>query len=117
MIVYPAASYDSFVSLNDAIAYFRTRLHSDEFLSGNNPTQQAALLTSFRSISELDLTIDSTEAGQIQALKNAQCEQALHELKEDIDSQNVNVFAMSGIRTEKKELPRYSQRAMAILRP
>lgn len=114
--VYPATGYDSFISLDDATAYFKTRLHSDEFLSANLPTQQAALLTAFRSINELDLTIDPTETVQIQALKDAQCEQALHELRDDLDAQNVSAAVMQGVSVKKSELPRYSQRAMAILR-
>ena len=116
MIIYPDASYNSFISLADAILYFRTRLHSDEFLSQGWNVQEPALITAYRSINELDLTIDPT-ADQIQVLKDAQCEQALHELKEDLDSQNINSFILMGIKTTKTELPRYSQRALAILRP
>ncbi|MDA3897705.1 MAG: hypothetical protein PF482_16345 [Desulfobacteraceae bacterium] len=117
MIVYPDIGYNSFISLDDAVAYFKTRLHSDEFLSQGWNVQEPALITAYRSINELDLTIDPTEAAQIQALKNAQCEQALHEIKEDLDSQNINSFILMGIKTTKSELPRYSQRALAILRP
>lgn len=117
MIVYPVAGYNSFISLDDALEYFKNRLHSDEFLTEPWTVQEPALITAYRSIIELDLTIDPTEADQIQALKNAQCEQALHELKEDLDSQNVRYFALQGIMTTKTELPRYSQRTMAILRP
>jgi len=117
MIVYPNTGYDSFISLDDAETYFSTRLHSDEFVSASDANQGAALITAFRSINELDLTIDPTESDQIQALKDAQCEQALYELKEDLDSQNLTSFDLLGIKTSKKELPRYSQRALAILSP
>lgn len=117
MIIYPDTGYNSFISLADAILYFRTRLHSDDFLSQGWNVQEPALITAYRSIKELDLTIDPTEADQIQVLKDAQCEQALHELKEDLDSQNINSLVLMGIKTTKTELPRYSQRAMAILRP
>jgi len=117
MIVYPEIGYNSFISSDDAIAYFKTRLHSDEFITASWTVQEPALITAFRSINELTLTIDPTESTQIQLLKDAQCEQAIHELKEDLDSQNVKFLMVQGIMTTKTELPRYSQRALAILRP
>ncbi|RJP90941.1 MAG: hypothetical protein C4518_08585 [Desulfobacteraceae bacterium] len=116
--VYPSSNYNSFISLNDATAYFGTRLYSDKFLSASEPIKGAALTTAFRSINELDLAIDPTEAHHIKALKEAQCEQALHELRKDLDSQNARSFIPIDIKlTNNRELPRYSQRAMAILRP
>jgi hypothetical protein len=117
MIVFPNSGYDSFLSTNDADTYFEARLHSDDYIIADSDVQEAALVTAFHSLMELDITIDPTDTAQVQALKNAQCEQALHELKEDLDSQNLNYFALQGIQATKKELPRYSPRAMAILRP
>ena len=117
MIVYPTENYDSFISVEDAGNYFETRLHSDDWLSALAPVHESALMTAFRSLCELDITIDPEDSAQIQAHKNAQCEQALHELKEDLDSQNVSYFMLSGMQAQKKELPRHSPRAMAILRP
>jgi hypothetical protein len=117
MIVFPDAGYNSFISSSDADAYFITRLHSDDYVTADPDAQEAALITAFRSLMELDITIDPTDLAQVQALENAQCEQALYELKEDLDSQNLAYFALQGIKAAKKELPRHSPRAMAILRP
>lgn len=118
MIVYPAASYNSFISLDDADTYFQTRLNAEKYTTQGDPIQTAALITAFRSINELDLTIDPTAADQIQALKDAQCEQALHELRKDLDSQNPPAYLPIDLKYMKnKELPRYAQRALAMLRP
>jgi hypothetical protein len=117
MIVFPDANYDSFISEWDAITYFTGRIHSEDYLSAHPNDQEAALLTAFRSLIELDITIDPTDSAQVKALKDAQCEQALHEIKDDLDSQNLNYFALQGIQATKKELPRHSPRAMGILRP
>lgn len=113
MIVYPDEGYNSFISQYDAEAYFENRLHSDEWFT-NDP--QTALITALRSLQELNITIDPTVAAQLQAVKDAQCEQALHELKADIDQQ-VNLLELPDLKVKKKELPRYSERALAILRP
>lgn len=117
--VYPSSNYNSFISVTDAVAYFGTRLNSGKFISATGTVQGAALTTAFRSINELDLTIDPTDTVQTKALRDAQCEQALHELRKDLDVQQFPYsFAPKDIQlTNYKELPRYSQRAMAILRP
>ena len=135
MTVYPTSGYNSYISRIDAVEYFEGRLHSDEFLGTDRSltyveTQKAALLTAFRSLQELsynieyddDDVIDSSyyTAAQIatilQALKNAQCEQALYELKIDHDQQ-FSSLGLPDLRMTKKEMPRYSPRALAILGP
>jgi len=115
MIVYPLDNYDSFLSVEDADTYFVSRLGSSEYISSSIP--ETALVTAFRSISELDVTIDPTDAVQLQAIKDAQCEQALHELKNDLDSAGFGYLSIPGIQITQKKAPRYSERALAILRP
>lgn len=115
--VYPDEGYNSFVSIPEASVYFDQRVHADEFTEAASWTAEAAIVTAFRSLNELNIIIDPTEPAQLQALKDAQCEQALHELKEDVDFQNLKVFAIQGIKATKTEVPRYSERALSILRP
>jgi hypothetical protein len=114
MIVYPTDNYNSFISLGDANLYFGNRLYSDEFFNADD--REVALITAFRSLNELDITIDPTVAAELQAVKDAQCEQALYELKMDLDQQ-FDSLAIPDLKVTKKEMPRYSERALAILRP
>ncbi|BBO73872.1 hypothetical protein DSCW_12890 [Desulfosarcina widdelii] len=114
MIVYPATGYNSFISTDDAENYFEGRLYSEEFIT--SPAQEAALITAFHAINALDVTIDATDTAQLQALKNAQCEQALHELRTDLDAQ-VKTLGLPDLKIQQPERPRYSERAMDFLRP
>lgn len=119
MIVYPDDNYDSWISWADASDYFQTRLNVNEWHSGN---QAVALQTAFRSLNELDLDIDlEKDETPLSALKQAQCEQALHELKNDLELPNLQALGLGGmfsVRLSDDNKPsRYSERAMAILRP
>ena len=130
MIVYPTESYNSFISLADALTYFEGRLHSDEFTGAVTDTQAAALITAFRTIQEFSFSItfdaddlidsDTYTAAQIatilQALQYGQCEQALYELKLDLDQQ-FSYLGIPGLQLTKKEMPRYSPRALKIIGP
>ena len=119
MIIYPDENYDSWISDDDANEYFETRLYVDEWDAAN---KEAALQTAFRSLNELDLDIDLDEDDTpVEALMQAQCEQALHEVKHNFDSQIVQGVGLGGLLsvkfTQNKNYPRYSQRALSILRP
>ena len=130
MIVYPTDSYNSFISLADAVTYFEGRLHSDEFTGAVTATQEAALITAFRALQEFSFSItfddddiidaDTYTAAQIatilQALQYAQYEQALYELKLDLDQQ-FSYLGIPGLQMTKKEQPRYSPRALKIIGP
>lgn len=122
MTVYPASGYNSFVSLSDANAYFTDRLNADAW--DGTTGKEAALITAFRSLSELDIVIDLSDAVQLQAIKDAQCEQALHELINisSLDGSKINELSLGGllkvsIPDEKAGAPRFSSRALNILRP
>jgi hypothetical protein len=132
MIVYPNTDYDSWITQDDADDYFETRLNSSEWNS-----EEIALQTAFRSLNELDYNLvfktDKTlsdayyTATQITeiltALKQAQCEQALHEIKNDPAGQAIERVNLGGLlsislpKKKAKEPPRYAQRAIAMLRP
>lgn len=134
MIVYPNSDYDSWISVDDADTYFETRLNSTEWNG-----EEAALQTAFRSLQELDLDLvfesetnlvlssayytDAEISKIITALKQAQCEQCLFELKNDPDGQAIEGFSLGGLLKvtlpdkKGKQPPRFSQRAIAILRP
>ena len=137
MIVYPNSNYDSWISIADAEAYLATHLRVDEWDAlATDAEKEVALQTAFRSINGLDLNVTfddagvisstaytSTEQGKIlTALERAQCEQALHELKFDIDNQGVKSVSLGGmlsftLNPGDEKPPRYSERALAILRP
>ncbi|MBC2713594.1 MAG: hypothetical protein HGJ94_22160 [Desulfosarcina sp.] len=120
MIVYPTSGYDSFVSVNDADTYFETRLHADDWLTADG---EIALMVAYRSLQELDIFIDLTDADALQAIKLAQCEQALHEIRYDLDELQAQSVSLGGLvsvkldRSNGEKPPRYSQRALAILKP
>ena len=116
MIVYPTTGYNSFISVDDAETYLTERLYSEDFLTADAATQAAALVTAFHAISTLDVEIDATDAAQLQALKYAQAEQALHELRTDLDAQ-VKQLGLPDLKIQQPERPRYSDRAMNHLRP
>ncbi|MFC1505201.1 hypothetical protein ACFL5W_01660 [Thermodesulfobacteriota bacterium] len=119
MIVYPNDNYDSYISEDNADLYFETRLNADAWINYTN--KEAALITAFNSINELNLDIDPTESDQLQALQVAQCEQALYELKMDSDFnqlEGVNLGGLLNVRFEtdgNSKPDRYSQRALALL--
>ena len=120
LIAYPTEDYNSFIDEEAADDYFMGRINTsawDGVTSG-----EAALLTAFRSLQYLNITIDPTEADQLQALKEAQCEQALHELINDTDGQPISAMTLGGLLAVKMtpgNTPpsRYSKRAMQILGP
>ena len=133
MIVYPTTDFDSWISEEDADSYFETRLNTDEWDSCT--IKEATLQTAFRSLAELDLNIEFDDEGLISEttytaseiaailkdLQQAQLEQALWELKHDLDSlavENVSLGGMLSFKFNEGEKPeRYSPRTIQILRP
>ena len=112
MIVYPDDDYDSFISKVDAITYLDSRLNSEDF---NTENAETALITAFRALNELDIAIDPTNTTQLQAIKNAQCEQALHEIQKGVESPFRNL-SFPGLQMTVKDMPRFSESALNILR-
>ena len=119
MIVYPDDNFDSWIDEDGADLYFETRLHADPWDAATD--KSAALVTAFHSLNELDLTVDPTDTAQLDALQRAQCEQALYELEHNPEGPGISGLSIAGllsVKTEQKSPPpRYSQRAVAILRP
>lgn len=120
LTVYPDSGYNSFISHKDAFRYFRTRLNTEAWDSGDQIT---ALLQAYRSLQELDIVVDLTNTTALQALATAQCEQAYHELRHDLEELQASSVSLGGIlsvklKDDKRERPpRHSPRAIAILRP
>ncbi len=118
-IVYPNDNYNSYISEDDADVYFESRLNAEPWDTAN---KEAALITAFQSLAELNLDIDPTESDQLEALKNAQCEQALHELKNDPESPGISSLNLGGgllsVKIPESKTPpsRFSKRALSILR-
>jgi hypothetical protein len=126
MPVYPAADYESWISIEDADTYFESRLNSETWINLEFDLDKSiALRTAFRVLGMLTLTLDDLDtirrAELLKALQEAQCEQALHELKSDLDAQSATSVSIGGLLSvkmpEKKKWDRYSERAIAILRP
>jgi hypothetical protein len=134
LIAYPNAGYNSWATLAEAQAYFVDRLHADDWTAADATIQTAALLMAFRSLNELEFNLwwtltktladrytDAQKADILTALKQAQCEEALHLLRydtEDIGVQAVSLGGMLSVRLDPAENPpHHSQRALDILRP
>ena len=120
MIVYPDDNFGSWISEDEAGTYFETRLNADPWDACSN--REAALITAFHSLNELDLTVDLTDTAQLDALQRAQCEQCLHELRNDLDGSAISSFnlgSLLSVKLPESKVPpsRYAQRALAILRP
>ena len=133
MIIYPDENYDSWISEDEADAYFETRLNAEKWDVAN---KESALMTAFRSLREFNLDIlfeddktfaDSyteTEKAEILSdLQDAQCEQVLHELNYDLDNPAISSLSMGGVlsvklsKDQKSPPSRYSNRTLLILRP
>jgi hypothetical protein len=119
MIVYPDEDYDSWIDEYAADEYFETRLNADLWDTAN---KEAALITAFRSLNELDLTIDPTQSDQLKVVQEAQLEQVLHELRNDTEAPGIsslNLGGMLSVKIPENKTPssRYSERALAICRP
>jgi hypothetical protein len=134
MIVYPDSGYDSWLSEADADAYFATRLNVDEWTAATSELKQRALQTAFRSLREFAFAITCNPDGTLsdvypvdraaailKALKESQCEQALHELKHDLEDLMANSVGFVGLINVEfnsdAKIDRYSPRAVAMLRP
>ena len=124
--VYPASDFNTWIAVEDAEVYFNSRLNSTAWNRLDSLDQEAALLTAFRSLSELtldltDLEISDRQAALLKALGQAQCEQALYELSRDLDAQQAQSVSIGGLLSasfkDTKKPDRFSERALAILRP
>ena len=116
LIEYPTEGFISFISLADAEDYFAERLNADAFLDATAATATAALITAFRALSGLSITIDPSDATELQAIKDAQCEQALHELRRG-EPAGFSFMGFGGLQITPKETPRFSEQAVWILKP
>lgn len=134
LIAYPDAGYNTWIDEDGAAEHFTDRLHTDDWLSADAATQAAALLMAFRSLNELEFNLwwkidktladrytDSQKAEILAALKQAQCEEALHLLRYDTEGVGVQAVSLGGMLSFKldpgENPPRHSQRALDILRP
>jgi hypothetical protein len=134
LIDYPSAGYNSWTDLAGAEAHFTDRLHTDDWLAADAATQTSALLMAIRSLNELEFNLwwkldktladrytDAQKAEIMAALKQAQCEEALHLLRYDTDGVSVQAVSLGGmfsVKLDPGQNPlRHSQRAMDIMRP
>ena len=117
MIVYPIENYDSFVSEEDAEDYFLTRLNSDKWNTG---VSENALMTAFQTLKTIDMVMDLSDTEQLKAIKQAQMEQAYHELIK-LNTEPLESLSLGGLLSVKMDTKKkagiYSKRALAILKP
>lgn len=128
LIEYPKTNYNSWISEDDADDFYETRSNSSEW---DTASKEVALMTAFRSLKELTLDIlfeddktfsdaytDSEKAEILNDLQESQCEQAIYELQNDLDSQQLISLNLSGlsVRMPDKQPPRFSPKSLAILR-
>ena len=97
LVKYDDTGYNSLVDTNDADDYFETRLGADEWADCGN--QEAALITAFGIFHELDFTpdFDLTDSDILALAQKAQCEQALHMIKHDLDEQPLKQLGLGGL--------------------
>jgi hypothetical protein len=129
-IEYPNTGYNSYCSEDFADEFFETRSNSDAW---DTASKETVIITSFRSLKELDfdITFDddkiistdvytTAEAAEIlQSLQEAQLEQCIYELQNDLDTMQLSYLNISGlaVKMPDKQPERFSPRALAILRP
>jgi len=117
MIVYPTENYDSFVSDEDAEDYFLTRLNSDAW---NSSLAESALMTAFLTLKTIDMVVDLSDTAQLKTMKQAQMEQAYHEISK-LNTNPLESLKLGGLLSvkmdTKKQAGDYSERSLAILRP
>ena len=128
LVLYPEDDYTSWINVSDAEDYFDSRMNKRDWSNLDYLDQRSALSTAFRSLGELTLDLSDLDSGTdaekatlLQALKHAQCEQTMHELSRDLDNQQAQNVSLAGLVSvkfqETKKPTRYSERALAILRP
>jgi hypothetical protein len=120
LIPYPQENFNSYASVEEAEIFFETRLNTSAFSSAPFQVKEAALMTGFQSLRELDLDIDlETDPSPLETFKHAQFEQALWELNNDTDTPTISALNLMGISIKKSPNPppRISPRVMALLKP
>lgn len=118
LIKYPETDYNSFVDEAEADTYFEGRLHANVW---DTTQKEAALLTAYRSLEGLNITIDPTDSAQLDLIERAQLEQALFEAARDVDApafSSMNLGGLLAVKMPSSQIPqpRYSPRAMALLK-
>ena len=94
LIVYLYLGYNSFISVTDADTYFEGWLNASAVDTAN---KEADPLQSYRSMQELDNVVDLFDAAALQALSSAKCEQALHEIRNDLDELQASSVSLGGL--------------------
>jgi hypothetical protein len=117
MIIYPTENYDSFVSEEDAVDYFLTRLNSDEW---KTEVAENALMTAFQTLKTIDMVMDLSDTAQLKAIKQAQMEQAYYELVKT-NTEPLESLSLGGLLSVKMDTKKRSgicpERVLAILKP
>ena len=130
------ANLADLLEIHQVFKWIGTRLNAEKWDAAN---KEVALQTAFNSLKELNLNITfedeaegdltlssnytSVEVAKIlDCLQRAQCEQSLWELTHDLDTPSLSSLNLGGLLTVKlpnnqTPPPRYSPRALAILRP
>lgn len=121
LVVYPTESFDSWCTLEEADTYFANRLRGATWDSNEDDQKEAALKQAFIRINLLDLSypvpiLDET----LKLLKQSQMEQAVHELRYDLDSVGSSLSAvdLDGVKVNWKqsEIKPYPEIVISLLR-
>lgn len=121
LTVYPTENYDSFVSVTEADTYFANKLRGTVWDSADNTEREAALRQAFTRINLLNLNYLSLIADEgLTKLKTAQMEQAIHELRHDLDSASSSLSAvdLDGVKVNwnKSQVQQYPDIVLGLLR-
>lgn len=121
IIVYPEVSFDSWVSVDDANTYFENRLRSVTWESATDANKEFALLRAYTRMSLLNLKLPTPiDDATLTKLKTAQMEQAIHELRYDLDypSGGVTAVDLDGVKVNwnKSQVQQYPDIVLGLLR-
>ena len=121
LTVYPTENYDSFVSVTEADTYFANKLRGTVWDSADISEREAALRQAFIRINLLNLSSIALIADEgLTKLKAAQTEQAIHELRYDLDSASGGITAvdLDGVKVNwnKSQVQQYPDIVLGLLR-
>lgn len=119
MIVFPTVGFNSYIDVDYADEYFTTRIRGDAWFALSDDQKEIALISAYRKLCLLSLSVELNSYDFLSSVSQAQCEQALYEVKNDLDqpATNISKVDLDGVSIDWKssQVKQYSEMAMALL--
>ncbi|WP_027191805.1 hypothetical protein [Fundidesulfovibrio putealis] len=119
MIVFPTVGFNSYIDVDYADEYFTTRIRGDAWFALDDDQKEIALISAYRKLCLLSLSVELNSYDFLASISQAQCEQALYEVKNDLDQSatNISKVDLDGVSIDWKssQVKQYSEMAMALL--